>query len=92
MLTVLVLALSNLLLIELVRALPLPTAWKQRKPLSCDVCMSGWAAIGALIALGSTQGRGLNLLDALDIVGGGGLTLLFLIVLVTPRRSPPEWE
>lgn len=83
-------ALVNLLAIELVRALPLPTAWKQRKPLSCDVCMSGWSAIIGAGLLG-WSGRG-TLLDALEVVAAGGLTLLVLVVLITPRRGPPEWE
>lgn len=53
---------------EFTRALPWPEAWKQRKPLSCNACMTGWA----LIALGAWQGPSLYLLAV------GGLALLML--------------
>jgi H+/Cl- antiporter ClcA len=30
---------------NLIRALPWPEAWKQRKPLACPLCLAGWLCI-----------------------------------------------
>ncbi len=42
-------------------ALPWPADWKKHKPLSCPVCLTGWATI-ALAGTHYLQGGG-NLLD-----------------------------
>lgn len=38
------------------RALPWPEAWKRRKPLSCNACMTGWCLIMAGLVGGFTPG------------------------------------
>ncbi len=81
----LTLAALMLMLIELVRALPWPASWTQRKPLSCDVCMSGWAGMAWALVQGFTP-QGI-----FDGASAAGVCLLLLIVLVTPRRGPPAW-
>lgn len=77
-------ALVMVMAIELARALPWPKSWTQRKPLSCDVCMSGWSGIAWVVG----GGGGTAVLEG---VAAAGLCLLVLVVLVTPRRGPPEW-
>lgn len=77
------LAFAFLLGIELVRALPWPRSWKQKKPFSCDVCMSSWLAIFGACA---------NPACALEAVAAGGICLFMLVVFLAPRRPPPEWE
>lgn len=76
-------ALVFLMLIELIRALPWPSSFLQKKPLSCDVCMSGWS--GIILSVTNPDRTILN-------TAAAGLCLLVLIVLVTPRRGPPAWE
>lgn len=80
-----VLASIFVMVIELVRALPWPKEWLQRKPLACDVCMSGWSGIAWAV------GQGFTPLSIFEGASAAGLCLLVLIVLVTPRRGPPEW-
>jgi len=63
-----------LLLIQLISALPLPESWKQRKPLSCHVCMSGWLGIivgTVTVSLIPIASAGLTffLLSVLDALG-----------------------
>lgn len=45
-------AFAGFFFVELVRALPWPKKWKERKPLSCLTCMAGWTAIGGWAWLG----------------------------------------
>lgn len=79
-------ALVYLLTIELIRAFPWPRRWTQKRPLSCDVCMSSWLTIGhSALVWDSPQGL-------VTAMAAGGLALLTLIVLITPRRGPPSWD
>lgn len=82
---VVVIAALFVMVIELARALPWPKSWTQRKPLSCDVCMSGWSGIAWAL------GQSLTPASIFEGVSAAGLCLLALIVFVTPRRGPPEW-
>jgi hypothetical protein len=76
------LAFAFLLVIELVRALPWPKQWRQKKPFSCDVCMSSWFSIFMSFARPE---------HALEAVAAGGICLFLLVVFLAPRRPPPEW-
>lgn len=65
---------ASFFVVRFVRALPWPAAWRAKKPLSCDACMTGWTLIGFALA---------NYLTHLnwDIVGWfavGGVVLLLL--------------
>ncbi len=42
-----IVSLGGFYLVELLRAAPFPLSWLRRKPLSCNVCMSGWFGIAA---------------------------------------------
>lgn len=59
-----------LMLVQLLRTLPFPEPWKQRKPLSCNICMSGWPAIAATLLT-------LNL----SALAAGGLCFAWLSLL-----------
>jgi len=80
---VIILAFAFLIAIELLRALPWPRGWAQKKPLSCDICMSSWGTIGCIYADPQRAG---------ELMAAGGICLFLLVVFITPRRSPPEWE
>jgi hypothetical protein len=79
----LLLALLFVALIELTRALPWPASFRQAKPLSCDVCMACWSGIAASLC---------EFRPPLECGAAAGLALLALVVFVTPRRSPPNWD
>lgn len=46
-LSLLVVALANTAVIDLARTLLWNTAWRTRKPLSCDTCMAWWFGLGS---------------------------------------------
>ncbi len=70
--------------VELIRALPWPARWLTIKPLSCDVCMSGWGGI----ALALMRWAGLNFLPADSVLAAcAGLSVILLAVLRWLRAS-----
>lgn len=75
--------------VQFVRALPWPEAWRSRKPLSCHACMTGWT----LLALVALKVSGLLEASTVDLVGGAGLCLAALQAmdrLGTPMGPPPS--
>ncbi len=88
--SVIALAAAFLLLIELLRALPWPSSWLQARPLSCDVCMSSWFGILWCAVRAGTEGMSLRL--AYESGSAAGFCLLGLVLFITPRRAPPDWD
>lgn len=68
-------------LVEFVRALPWPEAWKRRKPLACNACMVGWS----LIALAAARGPEWHLLAS----GGVAYVVLKWLASIGEAVGPP---
>lgn len=79
LLAVLYISAYNLLGIELARALPWAPSVRQRKPLACDACMAGWAAVIDALVLWRAKG------DPWMAGVAGGLTVLLLALLAYLR-------
>ena len=70
-------------IIELVRALPWPRGWLQRKPLGCDVCLTWWCAITFYaIQYDDTP-------SPLPFIAAAGITLLMYSWLRKSELVPP---
>ena len=69
---------------QLIRAFPWPDAWRQRKPLSCHACMTGWVTIAAGIAH-LLQGG----FSPLQLGGWAGVSYFLMYTLDSlPRQWP----
>lgn len=72
------LALWVTFVVEFIRACPWPKRWLSVKPLSCDVCMTGWALI-AVAHWELVQGTGWLTDARYPIAGAFALLLLALL-------------
>lgn len=75
--------------VEFVRALPFPLAWRAQKPLSCPACMTGWTVIGVGTFELFTRG---NPAFFPLLLSSGGITLILLAILhkLTDTWTPPR--
>lgn len=72
---------------QLVRAFPWPDRLRSKKPLSCHACMSGWSAIGWLIAKAVVLEGALH--ELTPFYGAAGVSYLLMHVLESlPRQWP----
>ena len=88
---VLGLGLGMVFVVEFIRAFPWPERWRKQKPLSCDVCMTGWSLIAYAHWSWAVEDR--HPFAQPDLLTAGTLTLLLLALLKHWRGLsllPPE--
>lgn len=82
----LVLGLDLFFLVELTRALPWPAVWRQRKPLNCSICLTGWNGIAAGVSL--YWWRAMQPFDAIVLMAAASGVALFLTHKADTWRGP----
>lgn len=73
-------ALLYLVVVAFARALPWPTPWYQRKPLSCDACMVMWCAILDTLYSWETHSHGWSFFGIFLGETGPAAGLAFLLI------------
>lgn len=70
---------------QLVRAFPWTDTVRQRKPLSCHACMSGWSTIAVGLVKLALQ----HPVDVLQLASWAGVSYLLMYILDSlPRQWP----
>lgn len=77
--------------VALIRAMPIPDAWKRRKPISCNTCMVWWvgAIVGGLLI--RSFGVGSLLLAFVAMLAADGIAVVF-VQLCGWMPPPPTME
>lgn len=76
-LLLIMLTLAVFFVVHFVRALPWADAWKRRRPLSCDVCVSTWSGLALLYPLVYLSG-GMVWFAVVHLLPAMGLSMLLL--------------
>lgn len=83
----LILGLAVFFTAQLVRAFPWPQWLAQRKPLTCNACMSGWSAIG--FAAAGWRAIAEEPRAVVPFIGAAGVS--YLLMLLKDRSTGSTW-
>lgn len=85
------LALAAYALVRLARVAGMFKAWRERKPLVCNPCVSGWAGaiVAALEVVRLADERGLGRVAVAWLIALAAAGACLLLVEILERRPPP---